>query len=173
MSGIGAEAPGSVNACVDALTRPAGGTRISGQDKVTLAVFDHHDGLKFGLLRRALRAGGWTRVSEAEISPRGMTPLFDAVPRIVSLAASDAPERGVIVSMTAGEENASRAVTKDGAKAALDRARAPGWEVVSLGSEFGKFADAEAVGVIGSKAMAVRAGSMEGSMRKPAARSRS
>ena len=101
-----------------------------------------------------------------------MTPLFDSIARIVALAEGDAPQRAVIVIMTDGEENSSREVTKDGAKAALDRARARGWEVVFLGAEFGKFADAESVGVIRSKAMAVSAGSMDLSMRKLASKSR-
>lgn len=158
---------------MEALARPADGAGGSGQDRITLAAFDHHDGLKFDLLRRAVRAGSWTRVTEAEVSPRGMTPLFDAIARIVSLAWSAAPERGLIVIMTDGEETASREVTKQGARAALDRARARGWEVVFLGAEFGRFADAEAVGVTGPEAMAGSAGSMQRSMRRLASRSRS
>jgi len=43
----------------------------------------------------------------------------------------------------------------------------------SRGAEFGEFTDAEDVGVIGSRAMAVSAGSMERSMRKLASKSRS
>jgi hypothetical protein len=172
MSNIWTEALGSVNAYVDALTRPADGAKPSGDDKVTLAVFDHQDGLKFDLLRRGVTAATWNKVTDDEASPRGMTPLFDAIARIVALAEGDAPQRAVIVIMTDGEENSSREVTKDGAKAALDRARAKGWEVVFLGADFGKFADAESVGVIRSKAMAVSAGSMDLSMRKLASKSR-
>jgi len=172
MSSIWAEAIGSLNAYVEALTRPADGALPSGNDKVTLAAFDHHDGLKFDLLRRGVTAAAWNKVTDDEASPRGMTPLFDSIARIVALAEGDAPQRAVIVIMTDGEENASREVNKDGARAALDRARAKGWEVVFLGAEFGKFADAEAVGVIRSKAMAVSAGSMDLSMRKLASKSR-
>jgi len=173
MGGIWAEALSSVNAYVEALTKPADGAQPSENDNVTLAVFDHHDGLKFELLRRSVTAATWNKVTDAEASPRGMTPLFDSIARIVALAEGDAPERAVIVIMTDGAENSSREVTKDGAKAALDRVRAKGWEVVFLGAEFGKFDDAEAVGVIRSKAMAVSAGSMEASMRKLASKSRS
>ena len=172
MSNIWAEVLGSVNAYVEALTKPADGAKPSGDDKVTLAVFDHHNGLKFDLLRRGVTAANWNKVTDDEASPRGMTPLFDSIARIVALAEGDAPQRAVIVIMTDGEENSSREVTKDGAKAALDRARARGWEVVFLGAEFGKFADAESVGVIRSKAMAVSAGSMDLSMRKLASKSR-
>lgn len=172
MSNIWAEALGSVNAYVDGLTKPVDGDPPSGDDKVTLAVFDSHDGLKFDLLRRSVTAATWNRVTDDEASPRGMTPLFDSIARIVALAEGDAPERAVIVIMTDGEENSSREVTKDGAKAALDRARGRGWEVVFLGAEFGKFADAEAVGVGGSKSMAMKSGKFDASMRSLAYKSR-
>lgn len=172
MGGIWAEALSSVNAYVEALTRPEDGAKPSENDKVTLAVFDHHDGLKFELLRRSVTAATWNKVTDAEASPRGMTPLFDAIARIVALAEEDKPERAVIVIMTDGQENASKEVTKDGAKAALDRVRARGWEVIFLGAEFGKFMDAEAVGVSGSKSMAMSAGNFDASMRSLASKSR-
>jgi len=172
MSGIWTEALGSVNAYVDALTKPADGAKPSEHDKVTLAGFDYQGELKFDLLRRSVTAANWNKVTDAEASPRGMTPLFDSIARIVALAEGDAPERAVIVIMTDGEENSSREVTKDGAKAALDRARAKGWEVVFLGAEFGKFTDAESVGVGGSKSMAMSAGNFDASMRKLASKSR-
>lgn len=172
MSNIWTEALGSVNAYVEALTKPADGAKPSEHDKVTLAVFDSHDGLKFDLLRRSVTAANWNKVTDAEASPRGMTPLFDSIARIVALAESDAPQRAVIVIMTDGEENASREVTKDGAKAALDRARAKGWEVVFLGAEFGKFTDAESVGVAGAQSMAMKSGNFDASMRKLASKSR-
>ncbi|MDP3460769.1 MAG: vWA domain-containing protein [Hyphomonas sp.] len=166
MGSIWAEALGSVNAYVEALTKP------SEDDKVTLAVFDHHAGLQFDVLRRAVTAASWKKVTDAEASPRGMTPLFDSIARIVALAEEDQPARAVIVVMTDGQENASKEVTKDGARAALDRARAKGWEVIFLGAEFGKFSDAEAVGVGGSKSMAMSAGNFDASMRKLASKSR-
>jgi hypothetical protein len=172
MGSIWTEALGSVNAYVEALTKPADGATPSETDKVTLAVFDHHQTLQFDILRRGVTAALWNKVTDAEASPRGMTPLFDAIARIVALAEGDAPERAVIVIMTDGEENSSKEVTKDGAKAALDRARAKGWEVIFLGADFAKFGDAESVGVLRSKAMAVSAGSMDLSMRKLASKSR-
>lgn len=172
MGSIWAEALGSVNAYVEALTKPADGAKPSEDDKVTLAVFDHHAGLQFDVLRRAVTAASWKKVTDAEASPRGMTPLFDSIARIVALAEEDQPARAVIVVMTDGHENASKEVTKDGARAALDRARAKGWEVIFLGAEFGKFSDAEAVGVGGSKSMAMSAGNFDASMRKLASKSR-
>jgi hypothetical protein len=101
-----------------------------------------------------------------------MTPLYDAIGRIVSRAEADAPEKAVIVIMTDGMENSSTELTNQGAKAALDRARARGWEVVFLGAEFASFDDAEAVGMSASKTMAVGEGAMSGSMNDLAQKAR-
>ncbi len=139
---------------------------------VTLAVFDAQDGLQFDVLRQKVEPGEWDAVTSDEVSPRGMTPLFDAIVQIVSLAEADAPEKAVIVIMTDGDENSSREVTRDGAKAALDRIEQKGWEVVFLGADFGNFDDAEAVGVSAAKQMAIAPGSMQSSMERIAQKSR-
>ena len=72
-----------------------------------------------------------------------------------------------------GLENSSREITKEGAKAALDRVEAKGWEVVFLGAEFAKFDDAEGVGISAQKSMAMGAGTMQESMSRLAKKSRS
>lgn len=172
MGPIWEEALGSVNAYVDALSKPEGGAVPDPDEKVTLAVFDHHSSLQFDVIRKGVRLPDWKKVTNDDATPRGMTPLFDALARTVALAEADNPGRAVIVVMTDGAENASAEVTKEGAKAALDRARARGWEVVFLGADFAKFSDADAVGVSGSKSMAMAPGMFEGSMRKLAAKNR-
>lgn len=172
MGGIWDEALGSVNAYVDALSKPEDGSAPDAGEKVTLAVFDHHSVLHFDVIRKGVHLPDWKKVTNADATPRGMTPLFDALARMVALAEADNPDRAVIVVMTDGAENASKEVTKDGAKAALDRARARGWEVVFLGADFAKFSDADAVGVAGSKSMAMSPGMFEGSMRKLASKNR-
>ena len=164
MSGIWAEALGSVNAYVHALAKPEDGAAPEQGEKVTLAVFDHQAGLQFDVLRRGVALADWKNVSDADATPRGMTPLFDAIARIVALAEADQPARAILVIMTDGAENASTEVTRDGAKAALDRARERGWEVVFLGADFAKFGDAAAVGVSRSKAMAMSPGMFEDTM---------
>lgn len=167
MSDIWEEALTSVNTYA-ASVGEATADEIEGGDveaRVTLAVFDHQDGLQFDILRKDVTADTWRTVTNDEASPRGMTPLFDSIGRIVSLAEADKPEKAIIVIMTDGHENSSRELTRDGAKAALDRARAKGWEVVFLGAEFASFGDAEAVGMSSSKTMAVGQGRMQESMR--------
>ena len=172
MSGIWDEALTSVNAYAKSVGEEEEG-EADIETKVSLAVFDAQDGLKFDVLRKSVEADQWNEVTNDEASPRGMTPLYDAIGRLVSLAEADAPEKAVLVIMTDGAENSSREMTGKGAKAALDRASARGWEVVFLGAEFADFSDAETVGVGGSKQLAVGAGQFSSTMDRLAKKSRS
>ncbi len=174
MGDIWDEALGSVNAYAKSVGEADEG-ELEGEDietNISLAVFDFQESLQFDVLRDGVKAEAWQTVTDDEASPRGMTPLFDAIGRMVSMAEADNPEKAVIVIMTDGKENSSREITKDGAKAALDRARKKGWEVVFLGAEFANFDDAGAVGVSGGKSMAVSKGMMSSSMNRLAKKSR-
>ena len=167
MSDIWDEALSSVNAYAESFAEDAPGAEIAGADiktAVTFAVFDYQDGMQFDVLRDKVDPSAWKSVTNDEASPRGMTPLFDAIGKIITRAEVDNPEKAVIVIMTDGLENSSREFTREGAKAALDRAEARGWEVVFLGAEFASFNDAEAVGMAASKTMAVGQGRMSESM---------
>ncbi|OZB18494.1 MAG: hypothetical protein B7X53_03115 [Hyphomonas sp. 34-62-18] len=167
MSDIWDEALSSVNAYAESFAEDAPGAEIAGADiktAVTFAVFDYQDGMQFDVLRDKVDPSAWKNVTNDEASPRGMTPLFDAIGKIITRAEVDNPEKAVIVIMTDGLENSSREFTREGAKAALDRAEARGWEVVFLGAEFASFNDAEAVGMAASKTMAVGQGRMSESM---------
>ena len=164
------EALSSVNAYATGLASLDGGPHVNAE--ITLAVFDSQDGLKFDVIRDDVDAAHWKKVTNADATPRGMTPLYDAIGRIVSLAEQDHPEKAVLVIMTDGEENASKELTRAGAKAALDRARAKGWEVVFLGAEFSNFNDAEGVGQTASRNMAVTKDQLSDSMSRLAQKSR-
>lgn len=170
MEPIWSEALSSVNAYADGLAALDGGPRVDAD--ITLAVFDAQDGLQFDVLRNGVDAENWNDVSSREVNPRGMTPLYDAIGRIVSLAEKDKPEKAIIVIMTDGEENSSKEMTKTSAKAALDRVRAKGWEVVFLGAEFSKFDDAEGVGQTASRNMAVSKDQLSDSMGRLAQKSK-
>ena len=167
MSSIWDEALSSVNAYAANIAGQAGDV----VPQITLAVFDAQDGLQFDVLRRAVPPEDWQKVTDKEASPRGMTPLFDAIARLISIAEGDSPEKAVIVIMTDGAENASREVTKAGVKAALDRAEKRGWEIVFLGAEVANFADADAVGISARKSMAMGRGRMSESMTRLARKS--
>lgn len=170
MEPIWSEALSSVNAYADGLASLDGGPRVDAD--ITLAVFDAQDGLQFDVLRSGVDAERWNDVTTNEVSPRGMTPLYDAIGRIVSLAEKDRPEKAIIVIMTDGEENSSTEMNNAAAKAALDRARAKGWEVVFLGAEFSNFEDAVGVGQTTSRNMAVSKDQLSDSMGRLADKSK-
>ncbi|MEM9738902.1 MAG: vWA domain-containing protein [Pseudomonadota bacterium] len=173
MSGIWDEALTSVNAYAKTVSEERDGEAPDTlKTEITLAVFDHQGGLQYDLLRRNANADAWQAVTSNEASPRGMTPLFDAIGRTISMAEEDNPERAVIVIMTDGHENASQEFTRETARAALDRAKEKGWEVIFLGADFGQFSDAEGVGVAQSKVMGMSSGTMQESMQRLATKAR-
>ena len=166
MSSIWDEALTSVNAYVDSIGTDEEGNKVTDiKSAVTLAAFDYQNGFQFDVLREKVAPTGWTAVTSDEVNPRGMTPLFDAINRTITLAEADGPEKAVIVIMTDGHENSSKEVTREGAKAALERAEKRGWEVVFLGAEFSSFGDADAVGISASKRMGVGQGNLESTNR--------
>ncbi len=173
MDSIWEEALTSVNTFATSISTKEEGEIGDVDATVSLAVFDAQDGLEFDVLRDDVDAKTWTPVTNDEAHPRGMTPLFDAIGRMVSMAETDKPEKALLVIMTDGKENASREMTKEGAKAALDRARDAGWEVVFLGAEFANFSDAEGVGQSDSKNMAVSKDQLGVTMDRLAKKSRS
>lgn len=137
-----AEALGSLNSYVAELGREG----ETADATVTLAAFDHHSGLDYRVLRRAVAAREWQPVTEVEASPRGGTPLHDAVVRAASEAEGLGAERLVVVIITDGHENMSREATREGARAALDRLRGRGHQVVHLGADFDAYTQAEGLG---------------------------
>ncbi len=123
MSNLWDEALTSVNTYAAAVGEAGEGETAPLETSVTLAVFDAQDGLQYDVLRESVAPTDWQSVTSDEVSPRGMTPLFDAIGRIISTAESDNPEKAVIVIMTDGLENSSREITREGARAALDRGK--------------------------------------------------
>jgi hypothetical protein len=170
MQSLWVEALSSVNAFAKELANKTDGPAVDSH--VTLAVFDSQESLQFDVLRKKQPALHWETVTDKDATPRGMTPLLDAMVRIIALAEADKPDKAVIVVMTDGQENASREVTRDGVKAALDRVKAKGWEVVFLGANFDNIADASSVGVRGGQQMAMSVGTMGASMERLAKKSR-
>lgn len=171
MQSLWEEALSSVNAYAKELANKKDGPSVDSY--VTLAVFDDQAGMQFDVLRRKQSALHWDVVTDKDATPRGMTPLLDALVRIIALAEADQPDKAIIVVMTDGQENASKEVTHDGVKAALDRVKAKGWEVIFLGANFDNIADASSVGIHAGQQMAMSAGTMRESMSRLAKKSRS
>ena len=105
---------------------------------VTLAVFDSNMAgkLEFDIVRDRIIPTTWKDVGVTDASPRGGTPLSDATGRLVAMAETGNYDRVAIIIMTDGQENASREYSIEAAKAALDRCRKRGWQVIFLGANF-------------------------------------
>lgn len=120
-----------------------------------LALFDESGGFKFEIARND-KIKNWKPVTSADGRARGMTPLYDAVARIVGLADKNAPEKAVIVIITDGHENASVEYTQLMAKQLLDVCRARGWSVVMLGADFENAQQAASLGTSTRNSMVMR-----------------
>ena len=166
MSNMWNEAVNSVNAYVEELAKDK-----KGKHKVTLAVFDYSNGVQFDVLRDAQPIKEWKPFSVTEVTPRGMTPLLDCLARVVNLAEEANSKKTVIVVMTDGYENCSREVTKEQAKAAVERCKNRNWQVVFLGADFNAFGQAQMVGVNLHQTMNFSLGKSEYVMRRTAVES--
>ena len=158
MASIWAETLSSVNAYVEKLAADTLAARV------TLAMFDSHGGTQFDIIRNGVDVKAWSPVTEQEASPRGYTPLYDAIGRLMGLAAADASNKATVIVVTDGHENASREVTREGAKAMLDKARARGWDVVFLGANFDAFDQAASVGTQAAHTLNIQPGAMRAAM---------
>lgn len=132
MNKLWSEALGSVNSYVKKLADEKVDTGV------TLAAFDFDCGvLAFDIVRDRITPPTWRAVSDKDCTPRGGTPLNDAIVKLVGLAMAGNYDRVAIIIMTDGEENQSREDrTGAVARKMLDECRAKGWQVIFLGVDF-------------------------------------
>lgn len=148
MARLWEEAVSSVNTYVKGLAGEGA------DDRVTVAVFDAYEsGMQFDVLRDAVPIGEWNALAVDEVSPRGMTPLFDALVKLISKAEEAGKDKTAIVVMTDGYENASREVGREAARAAVERITKRNWQVNFLGADFDGFTQADGLGVSRDRAM--------------------
>lgn len=113
---------------------------------VTIAAFDGQGGLDFQILRDRITPKTLKALDVKETQPRGMTPLNDAVGKIVALAKGGNYDKVAIIIMTDGHENASRELSVQQAKDLLDECRAKNWQVIFLGANYDNAAQATSYG---------------------------
>lgn len=159
MSSIWDEAVSSINAYVRGLAEDGA------DDRITLAAFDAYgDGMQFEVLRDAVPIDIWEDFGNEEVLPRGMTPLLDALMKIVTMAEEADNEKTAIVVMTDGHENASREVSKEAARSAIERVKDKKWQVNFLGANFDSFNQAGHLGVPHANVMNFYIGRAESAM---------
>lgn len=136
---------------------------------VTLAAFDNQE--PFKIVRDAVKASDWQAVSADEVQPRGMTPLYDAIGRLVTDIRKNLPKKATIVIVTDGAENSSHEIKKDAAKAMLDDMRAKSFDVIFIGADFDAFEQGGGLGNAAGQTLNMVAGSYGATMSNLASRS--
>lgn len=148
------ETLGAVNAYVSELTK----AKATKNALATVCLFDATFGLDFVTLRSGMSVGDWEPITDNDATPRGMTPLYDAIGRIANIVETDSPKKAVVAVVTDGAENASKEVTREGAKAYFDKLRTNGFQVVFLGADFDAFGQSASVGTTANQTLVMRAG---------------
>jgi len=116
--------------------------------RITVACFDSVD--PFLLVRRNKKIKKWKDISCDEITPRGMTPLYDGIGQLSLTIKKDNPDRAAIIILTDGMENSSREFDKKSAKKIIDGFKKKNFDVNFLGVNFDAFSEADNVGVTSS-----------------------
>lgn len=91
-------------------------------------------------------------LSAGEYSPRGSTPLLDAVGKTLADLDEDwkreAPDQAVVVIVTDGQENASREYTQAKVKGMIESRQKSGkWMFIYLGADVDAFAESHKLGI--------------------------
>lgn len=132
-----------------------------GEARVTLIQFDGQD--PFELLVDGLDVKKVRPLTRESYRPRGNTPLFDAVGRMIARIDTDLthrkryampPEDQVVVVITDGLENASREHDRTSIFALVEQRRSEGWVFVFLGADQDAYAEGTRMGVAGTNAAA-------------------
>ncbi len=128
--------------------------RLDGMARVTLVQFDSDD--PFELLIDAVDLSRISTLRRRDYQPRGMTPLYDAIGRMIGRIDAGTARRAdqgllaedqVVVIVTDGLENASREHTRASVMDLIERRRAQGWVFAFLGANQDAYAEGGAIGV--------------------------
>lgn len=116
---------------------------------VALVRFDSEEIERF---RLAQPLAGLIPLSREDFKPRGGTPLLDAIGKTMDDLEKDWAagnyDRGVMVIVTDGQENASRTYTKPMIKERISAAQESGlWAIIYLGADVDAFAEASQMGI--------------------------
>jgi uncharacterized protein with von Willebrand factor type A (vWA) domain len=121
MQGMWEEAINSINLYLEKLDKDV---------DVYLACFDSEG---FDVLREGRDV---KKLDKDEVSPRAMTPLYDAAAKVMNHMLEQKPVRAVFVVMTDGMENASREHKLTEVRGLMDKLDKKKWPCVFLGSNF-------------------------------------
>lgn len=156
------------DATIDAFNEYVNGLRVSTEvdARLSLTTFDSEG---IDLICDAAPAAQAPELNRRTYVPRAMTPLFDAIGRVVThtdkIALRDG-EKVTLVILTDGQENASKEFTKEAIRKLLDGRRDDkGWLILFLGADIDAFAEAGAIGMAQSVSLRVDKRSLKGAMK--------
>lgn len=147
----------AVNAYVDELKKSK-----SKKVNITVAVFDNQN--PFELWRDNVNISNYENLNMNDISPRGMTPLYDAIHNLYEKVMSVPSKKVSVVIVTDGLENGSR-ITKETAKKYIDEMNAKNYDVSFIGADFDTFAQGASLGGNFGSTLNMVAGSYETAFR--------
>lgn len=111
--------------------------------KTTVAVFDDHS---YDVVRNAVTPAKWEDITDKEVQPRGMTPLYDSVVKMCATIEKVKTRKNVLVILTDGHENASKEAKNVNAKSAVKSLEDRGFEIIFIGADFDAMKDAQSIG---------------------------
>lgn len=152
MSGRWAEVMGSLESYVQ---------KLEESDSVTIKLFDTPQTSTSveSIVENAKPSA--VKVSRINMA-RGMTPLFDALGR--AYADLENEDRGVLLVLTDGYENASREHTHASVSALREAAQTRGVETIFIGANFDDLSDARNIGIRADTTVSVKDGSYGSAM---------
>lgn len=130
--------------------------KSSAKGTITVDVFDQYNtGMDLHRLRDGVKIKNFVELSDEEVSPRGATPLHDAVATLIKrvMQSHEANERVAITIMTDGQENASVEYTSADVTRLVNECKARGWLVNYLGANQDAISVGAAMGIDVGNAM--------------------
>jgi len=119
--------------------------------KVHVACFDSSGSLNYDVIHNGKRKE-WHDEKVLNFSPRGGTPLYDAVGHLNQIILNDRQEKAQIVIITDGFENASQEYSQIGVKNILKGWEEREFDVIYMGASFdGAYASAASIGISAGK----------------------
>lgn len=82
-----------------------------------------------------------------DFSPRGGTPLLDAIGKTVSAMNADQYDNVIVVIVTDGQENSSHEYSREAIQALIKEKTAKEWQFLYLGANVDSFAEAGMLGI--------------------------
>lgn len=125
---------------------------LPAESTISLTIFDTGG---IDLIRDAVSPGAGI-IADGEFIPRGGTPLYDAIGRVVGEMDVRSKDYGkvALVILTDGEENSSREFTRDKIAALIKAKQDAGWLVIYLGANQDAWAVGSAMGTTMANTMA-------------------